>query len=328
MSRVRLVVLVDKDGLGSISPANTACRSGRRSSRGASSLARPCRLKGQGNNLLFFQLTSLELALILLLAVLGATGLGVFLGRRVQHLSESLREPFGALQAASLGVVGLILAFGLSLAVSRYEDRRAAIVDEANSIGTTYLRAQLLTEPARSRSLALLTRYTDSAIRLSDYVPGSSEERAAAADEQRIQRRLWALAGQALGAAPNASGPRLYVETLNEMIDAQTVRVAALNNRVPNAVLVLEVVGAALALALLGAFLAIVGRGVVAVSLASVLVAFLLIVTCDLDRPTRGLIRVPDTVLENQRASMEMPPAAKAPPPRRRPRRSARRPAQ
>ena len=178
----------------------------------------------QGNNLLFFQLTSLELGLILFLAVLGATGLGVFLGRRVQHLSESLREPFGALQAASLGVVGLILAFGLSLAVSRYEDRRAAIVDEANSIGTTYLRAQLLTEPARSRSLALLICYTDSAIRLSDYVPGSSEERAAAADEQRIQRRLWALAGQALGAAPNASGPRLYVETLNEMIDAQTVR--------------------------------------------------------------------------------------------------------
>jgi len=178
----------------------------------------------QGNNLLFFQLTSLELGLILVLAVLGATGLGVFLGRRVQHLSESLREPFGALQAASLGVVGLILAFGLSLAVSRYKDRRAAIVDEANSIGTTYLRAQLLTEPARSRSLALLTRYTDSATRLSDYVPGSSEERAAAADEQRIQRRLWALAGQALGAAPNASGPRLYVETLNEMIDAQTVR--------------------------------------------------------------------------------------------------------
>jgi hypothetical protein len=139
----------------------------------------------QGNNLLFFQLTSLELGLILFLAVLGATGLGVFLGRRVQHLSESLREPFGALQAASLGVVGLILAFGLSLAVSRYEDRRAAIVDEANSIGTTYLRAQLLTEPARSRSLALLICYTDSAIRLSDYVPGSSDERAAAADEQR-----------------------------------------------------------------------------------------------------------------------------------------------
>ncbi|HEV2723389.1 MAG TPA: hypothetical protein VGV10_02055, partial [Thermoleophilaceae bacterium] len=135
----------------------------------------------------------------------------------------------------------------------------------------------------------------------------------AAADEQRIQRSLWALAAQGLDAAPTSSAARLYVETLNEMIDAQTVRVGALNNRVPNAVLILEVVGAALALALLAAFLTIVGRGVVAVLSASVLVSFLLFVTCDLDRPTRGLIRVPDTVLESQRASMELPPAAGPP---------------
>ena len=207
----------------------------------------------------------------------------------------------------------MILAFGLSLAVSRYEDRRAALVDEANTIGTTYLRAQTLTEPSRSRSLKLLTRYTDSAIRLSKYVPGSPEERAAVADEQRIQRSLWARGASGLDAAPTSSAPRLYIETLNEMIDAQAVRVGALNNRVPNAVLILEVVGAALALALLAAFLTIVGRGVVAVLSASVLVSFLLFVTCDLDRPTRGWIRVPDTVLESQRASMELPPAAGPP---------------
>ena len=88
------------------------------------------------------------------------------------------------------------------------------------------------------------------------------------------------------------------------MIDAETVRVAALGNRVPTAVLVLEVVGSALALALLAAYLALAGRGVLAVSLASVLVAFLLLVTADLDRPTRGMIRVPDTALTNELASM------------------------
>ena len=79
----------------------------------------------------------------------------------------------------------------------------------------------------------------------------------------------------------------------------------------------LEVLGAALALGLLGAYLAIVGRGVLAVSLASVLVAFLLLVTADLDRPTRGMIQVPDTVLRDELASMAQPPAAAAP---RRPR--------
>jgi len=209
--------------------------------------------------------------------------------------------------------VGLILAFGLSLAVSRYENRRSNVVDEANAIGTTYLRAQTLAEPVRSQSLDLLVGYTRSAIRISDEVPGGTEARDAREHEELIQRRLWSLAGDALEMAPVASAPRLYVETLNEMFDGETVRVAALSNRVPTAVLVLEILGSALALGLLAAYLAIVGRGVFAVLLASALVAFLLLVTADLDRPTRGMIRVPDSTLTNQLASMKEPPAAAAP---------------
>jgi hypothetical protein len=97
------------------------------------------------------------------------------------------------------------------------------------------------------------------------------------------------------------------------MVDGETARVAALSNRVPTAVLVLEVLGAALALGLLAAYLAIVGRGVLAVLLASGLVAFLLLVTADLDRPTRGMIQVPDAALRNELTSMMQPPAAAAP---------------
>jgi hypothetical protein len=141
-------------------------------------------------------------------------------------------------------------------------------------------------------------------------VPASAAARAAVASEAAIQRRLWGLAGEALDRAPAASAPRLYVESLNEMIDDETVRVAALSNRVPTAVLVLELLGSAIALGLLAAYLAIVGRGLVGVFLAAALVAFLLLVTTDLDRPTRGLIRVPDTVLQNQLSSMMQPPAA------------------
>lgn len=258
----------------------------------------------------------MELGLLFFAVILGATGLGVFLGHRVRHLSDSLKEPFGILQGALLGVVGLILAFGLSLAVSRYQDRRSDIVSEANAIGTTYLRAETLAEPMRSRSLDLLARYTRGAIRISDHVPGSDAAKAARAQEGGIERQLWALAGQSLATAPTASAPRLYVEALNGMIDGETVRVAALSNRVPTAVLVLEILGSALALGLLGAYLAIIGRGVLAVSLAAALVAFLLLVTADLDRPTRGMIQVPDSALTNQLASMTQPPAAAPPRPR------------
>ena len=249
--------------------------------------------------------------------LLGATVLGAFLGHRVRHLSDSLKEPFGILQAALLGVVGLLLAFGLSLAISRYEDRRANVVSEANAIGTTYLRAQTLAEPIRSRSLDLLLAYTRTAVTLSDHVPESSQAHAATAREGVIQNRLWALAGGALDRAPLASAPRLYVETLNEMIDDETVRVAALSNRIPTAVIVLELLGSAIALGLLAAYMAIAGRGEIAVVLAAALVAFLLLVTFDLDRPTRGMIRVPDTALTNQLASMTGQPAAAAPHPAR-----------
>ena len=110
---------------------------------------------------------------MLAVAVLGATAIGVFLGRRVRHLSDTLKEPFGVLQAALLGVVGLILAFGLSLAVTRYENRRDAVVDEANTIGTTFLRAQTLPEPMRTQSLVLLRTYAVSAVSLTNYVPGA-----------------------------------------------------------------------------------------------------------------------------------------------------------
>jgi hypothetical protein len=81
-------------------------------------------------------------------------------------------------------------------------------------------------------------------------------------------------------------------------------------------VLLLDLLGSAFALGLLAAYLAIVGRGEVAVISAAALVAFLLLVTTDLDRPTRGLIRVPDTALTDQLKSMQLPPAAAAPPSR------------
>ena len=264
---------------------------------------------------MFFRLTTWELGLILVAVVLGTMAIGLVLGRYLRHRSEHLREPVSVLQAALLGLVGLVLAFGLALAVGRYEARRTAVVDEANAIGTTYLRAQTLPEPIRTQSLERLVRYTDTSIALSQSVPESAQADAAIAAGQGLQRELWGLAGQALAEKPVDSAPRLYVETLNNMIDMQTVRVAGLNNRVPGAVLAVEVGGAAVALALLAFYLSILGRGVGTVLLAAGLITLLLLVTFDLDRPTRGVIEVPDTPLVNLRASMELPPAASAPEP-------------
>lgn len=265
---------------------------------------------------MFFSLSSVELGLLLFGVVLGTTLLGWVAGRRLRAHADALREPVGVIQAALLGLVALILALGLTMAVGRYDARRTAVVDEANAIGTTYLRAQTLAEPVRTRSLALLRRYTDAVIAYSETVPGTSRQRVAIAEAERLQRGLWRLAGEALAGAPTDSAPRLYVESLNGMIDMETVRTSALRNRVPSAVLAVEVAGAAVALGLLALYLAMLSRGMLSIALAAAFVAVLLLVTFDLDRPTRGMIRVPDTPLVALRASMELPPAAQAPNPR------------
>jgi hypothetical protein len=75
----------------------------------------------------FFRLSSWELGIVIFFVVGGASALGVFAGRYLRAHSERYREPIGVLQGALLGVVGLILAFGLSLAVGRYQDRRADV---------------------------------------------------------------------------------------------------------------------------------------------------------------------------------------------------------
>jgi|SRR4051794_5264142 hypothetical protein len=264
---------------------------------------------------MFFRLSSLELALLVFGAVFGATAVGLLLGRRIRQRSEHLRASLGVLQSALLGLVGLVLAFGLALAVGRYEARRAAVVADANAIGTTYLRAQLLAEPFRGQSLQLLVGYTDATIRLSRSVPTTPEARSAVAVGDQLQRKLWSVAGHAIAEAPVANAPRLYVETLNDMIDQQTVHVAALNNRVPGPVLGLELLFGTVALGFVAFYLALLGRGALPVLFAAGLIGLLLMVTFDLDRPVRGLIKVPSTPLTSLRASMQLPPAAGIPRP-------------
>jgi hypothetical protein len=249
--------------------------------------------------------------IVIVFGIVGAATLaGSATGRYLREHQDALREPFGVLQGALLGVVGLILAFGLTLAVGRHENRRAAVVSEANAIGTAYLRSQLIAEPARSRSIALFPQYADLAIQVSREIPNSDGMRRTTTAEGVLQRRLWRVAGQAIAGAPVASAPRLYIESLNPMFDAQEARLSAVNNRVPAAVLALEVFGAAVAIGLLALHISLLGRGLVAMLAAAALVTLLLLVIFDLDRPTRGLIKVPSTPLQDVRASMALPPAA------------------
>jgi hypothetical protein len=260
-----------------------------------------------------FRLNGFVLAVIVTVVIVGATAVGVAVGRGVRHSRDRFREPASAVQASLLGFVGLLLAFGLTMAVDRYQHRREAVVGEANAIGTTYLRAETLAEPERSASLRLLQRYADLRIELSHRRVDSDAFDGAEAAAQAVQRDLWAQAGAALTRAPTDSAPRLYVETLNELIDADTTRVAALGNRIPTLVVDLQIGGSALAMGAFGFYIGLLDRGIGTGLLASVLVVLILLVVLDLDRPTRGIVKVPATPLTNARAAMEPEPATGGP---------------
>jgi hypothetical protein len=262
---------------------------------------------------MLFNLRTEVLVVIVFTMLIGATVIGLLIGRSIRSRSDEPQDSFGVMQGALLGFMALVLAFGLSLAIGRYEDRRAATAEEAAILGTTYLRAQTLAEPMRTESLALLRHYADLGVRIANTVPGSGRQRAAVAASDEVEQELWRLAGEALDRAPVDSAPRLYAESLNESFDDRVIRIASLDNRVPPPVIVIELAGASLALALLGVHLGVLGRGALTSLLAALFVGLLLLVTFDLDRPTRGLITVPATTLEDLQKTMELPPAAEPP---------------
>ncbi|MET0145918.1 MAG: hypothetical protein ABW328_14220 [Ilumatobacteraceae bacterium] len=255
-------------------------------------------------------MSTLTLAVVLLVIVGGAAAAGMVIGRQIRSRPDGSRESVGVVQGTLLGLVGLLLAFGLTMAVGRYEARRALVVQESNDIGTTYLRAQMLAEPERTKSLELLKQYSSTAIDLADQVPDTDRFDSDTADMAELQRGLWAIAGDAVRADPTGTAPRLYVETLNAMFDTHTDRVTSLRNRVPSTVMLLQVGGSAIALGVLSLYLALLGRGAITSLAAASVVVLILFISFDLDRPQRGFITVPYAPLVDARASMDLPPAA------------------
>src|SRR6266404_3021294 len=122
-------------------------------------------------------LDSLPLAgvyLIISLLALLAVELGFRLARNRRHSVHEDQAPVGAIVGATLGLLAFLLAFTFGLAASRFDARQGFIVEEANSIGTTYLRAALRPEPERSKIRELLREYVE--VRLLIARPDKTEQ--------------------------------------------------------------------------------------------------------------------------------------------------------
>jgi hypothetical protein len=197
------------------------------------------------------------------------------------------------LESAILGLLALIIGFTFAMALARFDHRRDAVLKEANAIGTTALRARLLPDPHRSEVLKLLRKYI--AIRLAITQRSTSPAELASAIDRsnQIHEALWEQT-KALASKDNAMVPTgLFIQTLNEMIDDQAKRLAILRNRVPNVVL-LALLGVA---GIAGAFAGYASgldqrRNRLPVYLMGFLIAAVILLIMDLDRPGAGFIDV------------------------------------
>jgi len=195
------------------------------------------------------------------------------------------------LESAMLGLLALMIAFTFSMALSRFEARRDAVLNEANSIGTTALRARLLSEPNRTETLKLLQEYVQ--IRLDIVQSGTSlVERMAAVDRSNaLQQALWQQA-KAVGANDKGLIPTgLFIASLNAMIDDQGKRLAALRSRVPNIVLLALFAIAAVAGGFAGYTSGLEAKRTrLPVYVMGLLISGVIYLILDLDRPSSGFI--------------------------------------
>jgi hypothetical protein len=232
---------------------------------------------------------------------------GFRLGARIDSsVEETTKSQITSLQGAILALFGLLLAFTFSMAVSRYDLRKQLVVEESTSIGTTYLRAQLLPEPYRTEISKLLRHYVD--IRLEFFAVGANPERVAQVSDEteKIQDKLWFQAVAAGTIDPHAETTALFLQSLNETIDLPTKRLAALQNRIPEVVIFLLFFGGMLAVGVVGYGHGLGARRNIFLMITfSVLIALVVLVIIDLDRPRRGLITVSQQSMHDLRESLD-----------------------
>lgn len=221
---------------------------------------------------------------------------------RLRHSQGEKESPVGGMVGGTLGLLAFMLAFTFGLAGSRFEDRRQVLLSEANAIGTTYLRAAMLPEPARTETRNLLREYVD--VRLEGVQSGKVNE--AIVKSEELQNRLWS---QAVAATEKDRSPitGLFVVSLNEVIDLHATRVmAGLRSRVPGVIWIVLYLLAILTMVIIGyhSGLAHSRRSIAMIALVLGFSSVLYLIA-DLDRPGQGTLRVSQQSMIDLRNSMK-----------------------
>lgn len=214
-----------------------------------------------------------------------------------------------AIQASLLGILALLLGFTFSSALERYDARSQAVVEEANAISTAWQRADLLPAPYQAPAREALRGYLDVRIVANDLMLDNHDGlEALRVDTARAHAALWDVARRAAATDPGMVRTGLFAEAVNELIDAYVRRNAALDRRVPEVVLFLMMGTFLMAGVVVGFATGVAGhRPSLASHVMVALIALLVFIILDLDRPRRGLVQVDHRSLLELRAGFSRP---------------------
>ena len=235
-----------------------------------------------------------------------ATGVGYRIGTWVAaRRSPGSTDDLGTTLGGLLGLLGLLLAFTFGMAGDRYERRVELVVDDANAIGTAWLRTDLVAEPARSRARALLLEYGRERVALVAQIR-RSDPSAVLARMDELHRQLWAVAS-AVGREQPSPTTALFVSAVNDVIDVHGKRVAlGARNPVPPVIVATLMLVSLVVLVAMGYGRGLTGdRSAVAPAVLASVLAVVLTLILDLGRPGEGFLRASQQAMTDVVQMME-----------------------
>ena len=244
----------------------------------------------------------LHILVVSIFVFAGAIEIGRWFGVRARSQG---RGSVSTLEGSILGLLALIIAFTFAVALSRFEARRGSVLNEANAIGTTALRARLLPAPHSQECLKLLREYVQVRLDVTQRIPSPLEFKAALARSNAIQEALW-LQVKEVAAKNNGMVPTgLFIQSLNEMIDDHEKRLTAFMSRVPSIVLIVLYGVAIIASAFAGYAAGVEEqRSRAPIYAAMALFTAVILLIQDLERPTAGFITVSQQPMQDVAASI------------------------
>jgi hypothetical protein len=239
---------------------------------------------------------------------------GIWIGHRLgawrrRSLAGTEAGSTVTLQGSALALLGLMLGFTFAAAVSRFDTRKSIVLQEANAIGTALLRTDFLPAPYDKQAADLLKQYLTQRVAARGKNLGDLEIERALHRSVELHDQMWKIAVAATKAEPLSRSVGLYTQSLNDVIDLHTTRLAAARNHVPDSVIVMLFLLAMISMGLV-AFDSVVQnkRGSGALVVTAILTAGVLAVVIDMDQPWLGFLVIDQAPLTDLLRSVGVPP--------------------